>query len=380
MMGRAFGVIALALALGAPCSAFAQGLPHTFTAGTPARAEEVNENFRYVAPKSIVYVNPVEGGSATSNGDALKAALNMAKLTAINGAPAAGNRYLVKVAPGIYDVGSDALSMQSHVDLMGAGPSTVIRGSNTSHGVVRGATNCALSHVTVEATGAGTAGISASNVTMRIDHVDVRLSGSPVNASGIAVSERANVDLHRVSITVSSASPNALSTTVGLRVTGPVSGTPTTMVTADDVTIAVTHNSASAFLVGVALLSGARFEGNNVRVSTVNSNAAATSVSLALHAHGNNTLGILRNGLLESKGGASGAYPLRVESPGATLRVHHSILTNHSNANFLQNSGGEARVAASQTNPGAAWIGTGSVACVYVYNANFATESCQNLQ
>jgi hypothetical protein len=102
-----------------------------------------------------VLVSPVPGNPVAS-GTALRSAL------AGIASPSATNRWLVKVEPGIYDVGGTTLPMRSWVDIEGSGiDATVIRGtvdgSTLVNGTLNGASNAELRLVTVTAT--ATAGV-----------------------------------------------------------------------------------------------------------------------------------------------------------------------------------------------------------------------------
>lgn len=97
-----------------------------------------------------VLVSPVPGNSVAS-GTALR--------NAINGiaAPSSTNRWLVKIEPGIYDIGAVSLQMRSFVDLEGSGiDATTIRGSvdagDMTAATIRGVNNTELRFLTVTAT------------------------------------------------------------------------------------------------------------------------------------------------------------------------------------------------------------------------------------
>lgn len=80
----------------------------------------------------------------------------VAAVNSIIGA-SANNPYLVKVMPGVYDVGSIGIAMKSYVDLEGSGELvTIIRGSASGEqGVVTCASNTELRDLTVQGVGAG---------------------------------------------------------------------------------------------------------------------------------------------------------------------------------------------------------------------------------
>lgn len=88
----------------------------------------------------------------------------VAAINAISDASAA-NPYLIKVMPGIYDIGTNTLVMQSYVDLEGSGEGvTKITGNHEGMsylnwhypgGVLTGASNSEVRNLTVENTGGG---------------------------------------------------------------------------------------------------------------------------------------------------------------------------------------------------------------------------------
>ena len=63
---------------------------------------------------TIVIVSPKPGDAATANGTAL--------LNKLAGITADGNNpYVIKLGPGIYDVGADSVQMKEYVDMRGQG-------------------------------------------------------------------------------------------------------------------------------------------------------------------------------------------------------------------------------------------------------------------
>jgi hypothetical protein len=93
-----------------------------------------------------------------TGGNALRAAV-----AGISGA-SASNRFLIKIEPGNYDVGSAPLQMKSFVDIEGSGigTTTITRsgGADWFDGTVAGATNSELRLLTVENTGGGTQAVA----------------------------------------------------------------------------------------------------------------------------------------------------------------------------------------------------------------------------
>lgn len=98
-----------------------------------------------------VVVSPVAGDPVAS-GDALLAALDGIP------SPSASDPWLLKIEPGIYDVGTQTLQMRPFVDIEGSGPQvTTIQGLGNDEveamvrGVVQGADNAELRDLTVNA-------------------------------------------------------------------------------------------------------------------------------------------------------------------------------------------------------------------------------------
>ena len=87
---------------------------------------------------STVVVSPV--GNETQNGTAL--------LSALSGITASStNRFLLKIEPGIYDIGTQSLQMKEYVDIEGSGETTTIIKGHIGFswtGIVRGANNAEI--------------------------------------------------------------------------------------------------------------------------------------------------------------------------------------------------------------------------------------------
>ena len=99
----------------------------------------------------------------------------------------ANNRYLIRLEPGIYDCGDQAVfRMKPYVDIRGAGQElTLIRGT-VEGSVVFGANDVALSMLRVENTGSNfPRAINTGSTTMRINHVTAVAQNAGSNSFGI---------------------------------------------------------------------------------------------------------------------------------------------------------------------------------------------------
>lgn len=128
-----------------------------------------------------IIVSPVPG-SPTSSGDALIEALASVS-------PTSSDRWLLKIEPGIYDVGTNYLQMKSWLDVEGSGVlQTEIRGAGQTgvfsfgEGVVKGAGNSELRNLTVSCISSeesvGCIAVANVNTSPLFTHVKVTASGT----------------------------------------------------------------------------------------------------------------------------------------------------------------------------------------------------------
>ena len=133
-----------------------------------------------MAQNRTVLVSSVPGNPASS-GTALRNALSGIS------SPSSTNPWLLKIEPGIYDIGSTPLPMRSWVDIEGSGIGvTIIRGTvdvtaSGSGGTVNGASDAELRLLTVEASASSTvphvAGVFNDGAFPRLYRVKVAAQG-----------------------------------------------------------------------------------------------------------------------------------------------------------------------------------------------------------
>jgi hypothetical protein len=153
-----------------------------------------------------VHVHPVPGDGPASGTRLINALAGITDASATK-------RYVVKVEPGIYDVGATMLVMKPYVDIEGSGQeATVIQGVGTTDttatiAVVKGASSSELRDLQVRSTGSASEPYSIGIVV--IDAVDasirdvtvytsggsgnwgIRNSGSPSHIAGVTVNAQA---------------------------------------------------------------------------------------------------------------------------------------------------------------------------------------------
>jgi hypothetical protein len=118
-------------------------------------------------------------GSATSNGAVLRAVLEGA-------AASADARCLVKIAPGVYDVGETPLQMRPYIDIEGAGERATVLTSHVSvpnSGTVLGADHTELRYLTVANEGGEMFAVAIYNdaVSPRLSHLTAMGAGAHAN-------------------------------------------------------------------------------------------------------------------------------------------------------------------------------------------------------
>jgi len=134
----------------------------------------------YSKPVQTVYVHPVPGDN-TASGTALLSAMS-----GITNASAT-KRYVIKLEPGTYDLGSTMLTQKAYVDLEGSGQqATVIQGVGNSDGtletaVVKGGSSAEIRDLQVKT--AGTSSLPSIAILV-IDGADTRITNVTAVASG----------------------------------------------------------------------------------------------------------------------------------------------------------------------------------------------------
>lgn len=366
MLIRFMAVSLLIWALALPAAAEV-GLPHTFFPDTPALASEVNENFRYVAPKHVVYVSGE--GSPEENGAALVAATKSSSLAAIAGAPSEANPYLLKVMPGTFAV-SETLDLPSHVHLVGAGRlATRIRSSAAGvaialrQGTLQGfslsllndaasevvgikvssAPKAQISSVDIDGIGKSVWGLQVEGGATRVDHLTIQLEVTNA-ARGISVSGSGSLFIRHSRVALS----GEAKVMTGFSETGAIT------VEATDLFLSLVNNERSPTSVhGIFSAGSGRKQFTSSQVDVFGQVDGVTYPVVS----SSNSGGVLtyQNGWLNKR--AESAHILRIEGGTALIRIAGSRLSSGIYS--------QARTAGA------------TVACIYNYDELLKATSCQ---
>lgn len=166
------------------------------SAGTVARSDHVHDDrYERKLPRTVV-VSP--SGTPAASGAALVAAVNAL------GDASCGNPYLVRIEPGIFDLGTQPLVLKPCLAVEGAGELvTEVRGGgaeSTSSGTIVGAPNSEVRRLTVRNTGGNVAAVAifANNASLKLTHVTALASGGTSFNYGVYYKSTAIADLASV--------------------------------------------------------------------------------------------------------------------------------------------------------------------------------------
>lgn len=312
----------------------------------------------YVIPvgkraKRTVLVSPK--GTPEQNGEALRNALNSISDASDE------NPYLVKIEPGVYDVGSTPLDMKSYVDIEGSGRDiTRIYGnvvSSSLSGVIRGSSWAALRQLSVYNSG----------------------SNSGTDAVGIFCDGCDGFDIQDVRITVTDAGDDC----IGIHVYD-FSGT----IKLQHVIISVTGANDVGW--GILANSMSFFEVDNTEISVydnTNQNYGIDTISYAAFwisnckivvsspwAHGvrllYNSVAFIDNSYVDSDD-----YAVLLASDGGNVRIDHSHITGGNTS--VRNDSASATFYVGATKIDGNVSGNVRCACAYNHNYQQLDQTCK---
>ncbi len=347
---------------------------------------------------------------AQSGGDYTDPVAAMSNLSTWCPSPTIGSHCLIKIMPGVYDIGSNTLQMQNYVDIEGSGETnTKIAGSvdSSTSGVVKGA-NAELRFLTIQNSLSGGGGSNAiaiyADAEMSIKNVSAN-SSNATNIYGIYIAGPAgnNTSMENVTAFI----------TLGMTCFG--------IYSREAFGVKMTNVNLSAFSYGNAYGLYLDLPGSygcsqyipDIDISHLNITAYADGGN-SYGIYNSNYCAIIRNAKVVSyhgsvynygifntdanlgggggsltlidvfvvaaniSGGSGGSQYFGVfnSNTGGNITVDHSVITGITNTVRNDNSSATFRVGASKLDGGAAW---GTVTCVGVYNGGYAAlgPNCQ---
>jgi hypothetical protein len=301
--------------------------------------------------------------------------------------PSASNPCLLKIMPGVYNVGTSSVVMQPYIDIEGSGENTTVITGNldsATAGIVNGANNAEIRFLTVKNIGGGanSVGIYNSSVSPKITNITVIVSGATVNSFGVNNSSSSPA-MTNVTVTASGGGtgnygiynyPNSSPVITNASVTASGSAGSNFGIT--------NHTSSTAVITNTTVtVSGGT---NNYGIFCGTSSPAIISNVSVIGSGGGTSMAlrivdsspVITHIYASSSGGTTANYGVHTGG-GGTVYIHHSVIVG--NTNTIYNASSTAvRVGASQLNGGPVSPGAGSITCVGAYNGSFAAlnSSC----
>ena len=290
---------------------------------------------------------------AQSGGDYADPVIAMNNLSAWCGTPAAANPCLLKIMPGVYNVGENSVQMQSYVDIEGSGENaTKIVGNPSSYntGIVNGASNAEIRLLTVEHTGGGFYAIAVynENASPKMSNVTATASGGTSNY-GVSnyssspvmtnVTATASGGMNSISIqNLNSSSP------IMINITATASGGTSNYGIANDSSSSPTMNKVTSTASGGT---------NSYGISNCSSSSTMTNVT-ATALGGINNIGIFNH-------------------CGSTIKIEHSVISGSSYT--IYNEVATIMIGNTRLDGGPIVNSGGTIICAGVYDENFTFYS-----
>ena len=141
----------------------------------------------------------IDGGDYTDPADAMN---DFAKWC---GEPSSTYPCLLKIMPGLYDIGSKSVVMQEYIDIEGSGENvTKIIGNSGTTGVVEGSSNAELRFLSVQNTGGGMYAVAINSYveSVKISNVTALASGGTTQSVGIEINHSQDFAFTAKNVTV----------------------------------------------------------------------------------------------------------------------------------------------------------------------------------
>jgi hypothetical protein len=349
----------------------------------------------YTELGTIVVISPKPGDTPQANGTAL--------LNNLANTPSDPNQpYLIKLGPGIYDIGTSSLQMKAYVDIEGSGEKTTkitSAVSSSTNGTINGASDAELRFLTVENTGGGASAIALVNLTASssILHVTVNALGEADNNYGVYntgsssspvltnVTAKASGGANNYGVYNSSSSPVMANVTASASggtnnygvynfSSSPVLTNVTAKASGGTNNYGVRNHASSPVLTNMTLSASEGTNNHGVYNTGSSSSPVLTNVTVSASG-GDKSYGVynsfsspvLTNVTAKASGGTDnyGIYTF-----AGTLKINHSVIRG--TTTILCESATTTSVGNTQLDGGAVINDTGgTLTCVGAYNGNY---------
>jgi hypothetical protein len=272
--------------------------------------------------------------------------------------------YLIRLGPGVYDLGTTGIVMKEWVSIQGSGQeATTIIGAVSSgtadatSAIVAGVDNAALMDLTVENTGGGNISIAIynNNASPHIERVTASASGGLNHSHGV-------FNIASSSPTMTNVTASALGVSNSYGVENSIFSSPT-----------MTNVSASASSVS----------GSSYGVLNLSSSPTMTNVSASASSVSGNSLGVVNvssssptmTNVSATGSGGTNSYGVYIESNSAPF-VQDSVLEGNTDGLFINSDSPGARITNSKIIGGVTDGPDTTTNCLGNYKADLADVNC----
>jgi hypothetical protein len=319
----------------------------TGSAATAARSDH-NHDTLYQQKYDNVAVVAQSGGDYTD------------PVTAMNdyatwcGTPSSGNPCLLKIMPGIYDIGTSMLTMQAYIDIEGSGENvTVIQGNydgSTDYGLLNGASNAELRFITVKNSGGGTYAFAINNYGASPKLTNVTAVASGGTSDTVAVHNQYGASAIMTNVTATATGSAQVTAVVNYQCTSNMTNV-TAIATGGTTTRAViNHGSFSDSTVMQNVIATAT--GGTSNYGVWNGSASATMM-----------------GVTASASGGTESYGVWIADTG-TVKINHSVIRGATNT--IYNGSGVTTLVGNTQLDGGTVSNAGTLTCAGVYDETYA--------
>lgn len=302
------------------------------------------------------------------------------------GTSSASNPCLLKIMPGVYDVGFNYIRMQPYIDIEGSGENTtVITGTNgsgfdLSFGLVNGASNAELRYITIKNTGAAsyTTALGCSSASPKVTNVTLITSGGDFSIGMLNVNSSpvlSNVTVNVVGRTTATGISNSSSSPTISNTTAKASG-------ATNRNVGIFNTNPTSLTVMNNVVSSAAGGIDNMGVYNVGCSPTMTNVSSSASG-GTNSYGVYNDSASTSMNGVTagasggtknyGLYNYLTGSITYTTSIDRSTFEGATNSIYTNSDKYTVRVGASKLTGGTV-DSVGNYICVAVYNGSTYTS------
>jgi hypothetical protein len=312
--------------------------------------------------RRTVVVSPIVTGTTTAQNQQLSGQALLSAMTTIAGAsPSITNPYLLKLEPGVYDLGSQSLTLLEYVDVEGSGDGITVISSRVGGGTPSTGTL-----------------VAASNTEVR----SLKVTNTGTGYAQVAVFVPAGVSNSRFNRITSVASGSA--TVYGMANSGTVNILNSTLTASSGQSYVIGfYNKNGTAILQNSTISSLTGGGTSINYGVWSSASSTTLLGSTISVSSNNGTGLLnetsgtvsvQNSTITVSGG--GSIGIRISSASTTTIIQNSVISV-SYMGLDNNVGGTVKVGASQL--GGTTASTGLSICPASYNLNFQplNASCQ---